>query len=93
MWLLVLVRTHTEVLDGFPGVPLATEQDGVGSSGCPKSELIESQGLATSLENTLLGRLSEAKGCDGQLGDLKQADVIGDSSNDDDGFRLTIRST
>ena len=41
----VSARAHTKVLDGLTGVLLATEQDGVGTSGGTKCELIKGNDL------------------------------------------------
>ena len=90
--LLVLVGAHAEVLDGFPSVPLAAEQDGVGTGRCPDGELVEGQCLASSLEDALLGGGREAEGSDGELGELEQADVIGDGADNDDDLGITLRS-
>lgn len=86
----MLVGAHTEVLGGLPGVPLATEQDGVGTSGRTERELVEGDSLTTGLEDALLRGLGEAEGSDGQLGDLDETDVIGDGANNNDGLGLTV---
>jgi hypothetical protein len=90
VWLLVLVGAHTKVLDCLPGVPLAAEQDSVGTSRRTERELVEGDGLTAGLQNTLLGGLSEAEGRNSQLRDLEQTNVIGDSSNDNDSLGITI---
>lgn len=84
---------HAEVLNGLSSVPLATEEDGVRASRRTERKLVEGQGLATSLEDTLLGGPGEAEGGNGQLGDLKQTDVVSDSSDDNDGLGIALRST
>ena len=86
----MLVGAHAEVLDGLPGVPLAPEQDGVGTSGRTERELVEGDGLTAGLQDALLGRLGEAEGGNRQLGDLQQADVIGDSSDNNNSLRLAV---
>lgn len=85
---LVRVGTEAEVLDGLTGVLGAAEEKGVGASGGAESELVQSQGLATSLENPGTGSGGEAQSGDGELGDLKQAVVVGDGANNDDGLAL-----
>ena len=88
--LLVLVGAHAEVLDGLPGVPLAPEQDGVGASGRTDGELVQGDGLTTSLEDALLGGLGEAESSNGQLGDLDETDVIGDSADNNNGLGIAV---
>ena len=88
--LLVLVGAHAEVLDGLARVALAAEEDGVRTSRSTHRELVEGQRLATSLQDALLGRRGEAQGSNRQLGDLKEADIVGDGSDDDDGLGLEV---
>ena len=84
---------HAEVLDGLTGVPLAAEEDGVRTGGRTECELVESENLAASLQNTLLGGGGETKGSDRELGDLKQTNVIGDGADGDNDLRVTVRRT
>lgn len=70
----------TEVLDGFSGLG-ASEQDAVGASGRTESKLIESDGLAASLENASASSLGEAKGAHGQLRHLHEAGVVCDCAD------------
>ena len=88
----MLVGAHAEVLDGLTGVPLAAEEDGVRTGGRTECELVESENLAASLQNTLLGGGGETKGSDRELGDLKQTNVIGDGADNDDDLGITLRS-
>ena len=86
----MLVGAHAEVFDSLTGVALATEEDGVRASGRAESELVEGQSLAASLEDALLGRLGEAQGSNGQLGDLNETDVIGDSADNNNGLGIAV---
>lgn len=86
----MLVGAHAEVLDGLPSAALAPEQDGVRTSGRTERELVEGQGLTTSLEDALFGREGEAEGGNGQLGDLEQTNIIGDSADNDNGLGLAV---
>ena len=86
----MLVGAHAEVLDGLPGVPLAPEQDSVGASGRTDGELVQGDGLTTSLEDALLGGLGEAESGNGQLGDLDQTNIVGNSSNDNDSLGVAV---
>lgn len=90
VWLLVLVGAHTEVLDSFPGVPLAPEQDGVRASGCPCGELVDSQGFTASLKDALLSGSGEPEGGNGELGDVHKTDVVGDGGDGDDDLGITV---
>ena len=78
VWFLVLVRAHAEVLDCLTSVPLASQKHRVRPCGRTQRELVQSESLSTSLEDTLLCRLGKAKGGDGQLWDLNETNVISD---------------
>ena len=60
----------------------SSEQDSVGSGGCPQGKLIESDALSASGDDALAGILGERKGADAHLGALKHTDIISDLSND-----------
>lgn len=91
--LLVFVGTHSKVLDSLTGVPLASQQDGVGTGRCSQSKLVQSQDFTTGLEDTLLGSLGETEGCDGEFGDIEYPDVVGDRSDVYDDFRFAVGGT
>ena len=59
--LLVLVGTHAKVLDSLTGVPLASQEDGVGTGRRTECELVQGQCLATGLDNAVLGSAGEAQ--------------------------------
>jgi hypothetical protein len=86
MWLLVLVRAHAKVFNSFSGVPLPAEKHGVRTSRRTKGELVKSKRFATRLQDTLLSALCKPESSDGELGNLKQADVICDCANLNDNF-------
>lgn len=88
--LLVLVRTHTEVLDSLAGVPLAAKQDGVRTSRRAESELVEGQGLATSLQDALLSRLGEPEGGNGELRDLQKTNIVRNGADGNDDLGVTV---
>ena len=69
----------------------STQQDGVGSSGCPQCELIQSDALSASGDNTLASILSEGDGTNAHLGAFKHTDIIGDLSNDNGSLIRLIR--
>ena len=74
------------MLDGFACVPLSPEEDGVGTGRGAQCELVESEGLAAGVEDALLCGPREAEGGDGEFGDLEEADVVCDCSDEDDCF-------
>ena len=86
----MLVGAHAKVLHGVTSVPLAAEENGVRASGRAEGELVEGENLAARLEDALLGRGSETKGSNRELGDLKQTNVIGNSADDDNDLRVTV---
>lgn len=83
--LLVLVGTHTEVLDALSAVLLSSEQERATSSRLPQRKLIERQTFTSSSENPGSRSLRESKGGDRELGALIESDVVGDGGDADDG--------
>lgn len=83
----MLVGTEAEVTDGLTGVAGATEEESVGTSRGTAGELVEGDGLTTSLHNAGTGTLGEAEGGNGDLlrGGLETV-VVGDSANDNNGL-------
>lgn len=53
------------------------------TSGGEEDELIKSEALAAGLDDSGSGSLSESEGGHSQLGDLKEAVVVGDSADND----------
>jgi len=84
--LLVLVGAHAEMLDGFPRVPLALQQDGVGTSRCPQSELVKGDSLSAGVEDAFLCSASEPESSNGEFGDNLETDVVCHGSNGDNDF-------
>ncbi len=82
----MFVRTHTEVLNSLPGVPLAAEKYSIGAGWRTESELIKGKGLAASLQDALLGTFREAKGSNRQLGNFEQTDIIRNGADLDHNF-------
>lgn len=79
---------EAEVLDSLAGVLGTTEEKGVGTGGGTESELVEGQALAASLLNASAGGSGEAESGDRELRNSKEAVVVGDSANDNDGLAL-----
>lgn len=87
---LVLVGTHAEVLDGLTGVLGTAEQQGVAAGRGTESQLVEGQSFATGGDNAGAGSSGESESSDGDLRNLQETVVIGDSTNDDDGLSLGV---
>ena len=88
--LLVLVGAHAKVLDRLTGVPLATEENGVGAGWRTESELVEGQGLTAGVEDALLCGTRETEGSNCELGNLLEADIIGDGTDSNNDFRVAV---
>lgn len=84
--LLVLVRTKAEVLNSLTGVLLATDKDSVGTSGGTGSELVKGKALTASSLDTSAGSVGETKGSNRELGELKNAVVVSDGADNDNGL-------
>ena len=87
---LVLVGAEAEVLESLTGVLGATDQQGVAAGGGTQSQLVESQGLATSSDDAAAGGSGESQSGDGHLGDLEKTVVIRDGADNDDGLALLV---
>lgn len=74
------------MLVGLPCSLLSPEQHGVGSSWCSQCELVESDSLASSIQDALPSGPREAESGNGEFGHLSKADIIRYSSNLDDDF-------
>jgi hypothetical protein len=74
------------MLNSLPRVSPTAEQYSVGASWGTKSELVEGKRFATSLQDTFLGTLGKTKGSNREFGDLRQADVICDGADLNNGF-------
>lgn len=84
----MLVGAHAEVADTLTGVLGTAQQQGVGASGLLKGQLVEGLDGAAGGEDASAGGGGETQSSDIHLGDLKQADVIGDGADNDDGLLL-----
>lgn len=78
------------MLNSLTTVPLATEQDGVRASRRTECELVQGKNLTARLQDALLGGDGEAEGRNGELGNLKQTDVIRNGADDDDDLGVTV---
>lgn len=66
VWCTTLERS-TEVPDCLTGSPLASEENGVGSSRGTESKLVEGDGLTTGSDDSLPGGGGEFEGSDGEF--------------------------
>ena len=80
---LVLMWAHAEVFNSFTGVLGSSEEEGVASGWCSKSQLVHCQDLASSTKNTGASRSSESQSRDTELRNSQEAVIICDSSDDD----------
>lgn len=87
---LVLVGTHAEVLDSLTGVLGSTQDQSVAASGGAQSKLIQSDGLAASLDDASTSSSGESQSGNVDLGEGQQAVVIGDGAHNDDGTLLAL---
>ncbi len=76
------------MFDSLTGVPLAPQEQSVRPSRCPKRELVQSQDLTTSVHDPLFCPTGESEGSDGELGEISEADVIGDGADGDNDLTL-----
>jgi hypothetical protein len=79
--LLVLMGTHTEMLNGLTRVLGTTDKDSVGTSRSTEGQLIQSQNFTTSLQDTSLGSLGEMKSSNRELGEVQKTRIISDGTN------------
>lgn len=79
--LLARVGTEAEVLESLTGVLGSTEEEGVGTSGGASGNLVDGEGLTTSLLNARASGGSEAESRNGELGELEHAVVVSDGTD------------
>ncbi|KAJ6260637.1 hypothetical protein Dda_4864 [Drechslerella dactyloides] len=87
---LVLVWTEAKVPDRLAGVLGASEQESVGASWGPQSELVESQGLAAGSNDAGARGGGESQSGNGDLRGGDQAGVVGDGADNDDGLAIRL---
>lgn len=80
------MRTHTEVSDSFSGVSWTSDDQGVLTLWSSNSQLIQSDGFTTSLQDLSLGTSSESQSSNGGLWEFKDSGVIGNGTNNNDGL-------
>lgn len=75
-----------EVSLSSAGLGGSSEENGVGALGRSQSELVQSDALTSSLDDARSSSLGELQGADSHLGDLEQAGVVRNSSDDNGGL-------
>jgi len=84
----VAVRTEAEVLNSLTCVLGSTQEESIGASRSTQGELVQSQSLTTSLLNSGSGGSGKAESSDRQLGDVEEAVVVSNGSNDHNSLSL-----
>ena len=74
------------MFDSLTGITWSLEEDGVLAGWCLDCQLIESQNFTASLQDTGTSILADTKGGNSDLGNIVQADVIGDFANNNSDF-------
>jgi hypothetical protein len=69
----------------------STEEDGVGSSGGTESELVKSEALSSGGDDASTGGGGESEGADGELRDLKEADIVRDLGYNNSNLAVLLR--
>lgn len=81
-------RSSAEVTDCLAGGTLALDHDGVLSSWCQQSQLIESQDFSAGLGDSCAGTFSDTESANLEFRDLEEAEIVGDGSDNDDDLVL-----
>ena len=76
------------MFDSLTGVPLTPQEQSVRPSRCPKRKLVQSQDLTASVHDPLFCPAGESEGGDGELGEMGEADVVGDGADGDNDLTL-----
>jgi hypothetical protein len=90
MTYLMLMRSETEVLEGFTAVLRSSEDQSVATGRSSEGELIEGNRLTAGGGNSGTGSGRESKGGNSRLGESEQTVVVSDSANDDHGALLAL---
>jgi len=80
----------TEVLDGFPTVAATAHEEGVLTGGGDGGKLVEGDAFSADGFDALAGFAGEAEGADADGGELVEADVIEDVTNNDGDGGLSL---
>jgi hypothetical protein len=88
--LLVLMGTHTEVLNRLTRVLGTTDEDSVGTSRSTEGQLIQSKDFTTSLQDTSLGSLGKVKSSNRELGEVQKTRIIGNGTNNNNSLTFLV---
>lgn len=80
------MRTHTKVSDSLSGVSWASDDQSVLTLWSSGGQLVQGDGLTTSLEDGGLGAGSELQSSDSSLRELEKSGVVGDGTNNNNGL-------
>lgn len=83
--LLVLVGSHSEVFDGFPGILGTSEEKSVGTSWAPECQLVQGNSLTTGSLDPGTGSSGEPQSSNGDLRNGEEAVVVGNGTDNNDG--------
>merc|ERR1712133_208442 len=83
--------SFSHVSTSFSCITTTLDQQSILTGWCFQCKLIKSENLSSSFQDSNTSTLRESKCTDGQLGYVKEPDVIGDSSNHDTDL-ITFRS-
>jgi hypothetical protein len=78
------------VPDGLTGVPLAAEEEGVGTGRLAEGKLVEGEALSAGLFDAGARGAGEAERGDRELGEGLEASVVGDGADGDDGVLVGV---
>ena len=76
--------------DGLTGVPLAAEEEGVGTGRLAEGKLVEGEALSAGLFDAGARGAGEAERGDRELGEGLEASVVGDGADGDDGVLVGV---
>ena len=82
---LATVKRSTKVFDGLSRVPLAAEKDRVGPGRSTKGELVKSETLSTSSDDSLTSRSGEFESGNREFGNLGKTLVVENGTDGDNG--------
>lgn len=88
VWLLVLVGSHAEVLDGLSGVLWSSQQNNIATSRGSHGKLIKCQAFTTGLLNSSSSSRCESESSDGELWNDLESVIVCDGADDCDSLAL-----
>jgi hypothetical protein len=86
----MLVGPETEVLDSLSSVLGSSEEQGIAAGRSSQSQLVQSQNLSASSQDTCTSCSSKTESSDTELRDGQEAIVVSDSANNNDGLIIGL---